>query len=112
MFPSISDLDRMVSAELERRVRPHLVLRNGTLLASIVVHGVTGYFLIIWNLRIFPDEATGVSVPLRVVTSSSGLHSKMCPGIGTYLEWTGKSVSFGMWHDPRVFLPSFNVSML
>ena len=44
MFPSISDLDRMVSAELERRVRPHLVLRNGTLLASIVVHGVTGYF--------------------------------------------------------------------
>ena len=23
-----------------------------------------------------------------------GLHSKRCPGIGTYLEWTGKSVSF------------------
>ena len=48
-------------------------------------------------------------MPLRVVTSSSGLHSKRCPGIGTSLERTGKSVSFGMWHDPRGFLSSFNV---
>ena len=50
----------------------------------------------------------GVSAPC-VVTSSSGLHSKRCPGIRTYLEWTGKSVSFGMWHDPRGFFSSFNV---
>ena len=93
-----------------RRVRPRLVLRNGTLLASRVVQGVTGHWSsCIWNLRLFPDDVTVVSGALRVVTSSSGLHSKRCPGIGTYLEWMGKSVSFGMWHDPRGFLPSFSV---
>ena len=32
----------------------------------------TGFFLV---------DATGVSVPLRVVTLSTGLHSKRCPGI-------------------------------
>ena len=66
-----------------RRVRPRLVLKNGTLFASRVVHGVTGHLSsCIWNLRVFPDDATGVSVPLRVVTSSTGLHSKRCLGIG------------------------------
>ena len=91
-----------------RRVRPHLVSRNGTLLASRVVHGVKSHLSsCIWNLQLFPDDATGVSVPLRVVTSSSGLHSKRCPGIRTYLEWTGKSVCFGIWHDTRGFLSSF-----
>ena len=65
MFPSISDLDRMVSAELERRVRPHLVLRNGTLLASIVVHGVTGYFLSYLEPVAFSGRSNwGVSSPL------------------------------------------------
>ena len=54
----------------------------------------------IWNLRLFPDDATGEGVPVHVVTSSSGLHSKRFLGIGTFLEWTGKSVSFGMWLDP------------
>ena len=66
-----------------RRVRPRLVLRNGTLLVSRVVHGVTGHLSSsIWNLRLFSDDATGVSMPLGVVTSSTGLHSKRCPGIG------------------------------
>ena len=64
-----------------RRVRPHLVLRNGTPLASHIVHGMTGHLSsCIWNLWLFPDYASGVSVPLRVVTSFSGLHSKRCPG--------------------------------
>ena len=36
----------------------------------------------IWNLWVFPDDATGVSMPLGVVTSSTGLHSKRCLGIG------------------------------
>ena len=95
-----------------RRVRPRLVLRNGTPLASRVVHGVTGHLSsCIWNLQLFPDDVNGESVPLRVVTSSSGLHSKRCLGIGTYLHWTGKLVSFGMWHDPRGFLSSFNVRL-
>ena len=77
------------------RVRPRLVLRHGTLLTSRDVHGVSGHLSsYIWNLWLFPDGATGVLVPLHVVTSSSGLHSKTCPGIGTYLESTGKSVFF------------------
>ena len=93
-----------------RRVRPRLVLRNGTLLNSHVVHWVKFHFSrCIWNLRLFLDDATWVSVPLRVVTSSSGLHSKRFPGIGTFLEWTRKSVSFEMWHDSRGFLSSFSV---
>ena len=66
-----------------RRVRPHLVLRNGTQLASRVVHGMTGHLSgCIWNLWVFPDYSMGVSVPLHVVTSSTGLHSKRCLGIG------------------------------
>ena len=67
-----------------REVRPRLVLRHGTPLASRVVHGVSGYFSsCIWNLWLFPEDATGVSVPLRVVTPSSGLHSKRYPVNGT-----------------------------
>ena len=86
------------------------MLRNGTPLASRDVHKVTGHLSsCIWNLGLFQDDANEVSVPLNVVTSSSGLHSKSCPGMGTYLEWMGKSVSFRMWHDPRGFLWSFNV---
>ena len=93
-----------------RVVRPHLVLRHGTPLASRVVHGVSGHLSsCIWNLRLFPEDATGLSVPFHVLTSSLGLHLKRCPGIRTYLEWTGKLVSFGMWHDPRGFLSRFSV---
>jgi len=96
-FLSISDFDRRVSAELNRRVRLRLLLKNGTPLASRVVHGVTGHLSsCIWNLRVFLDDATGVSVPLRVVTSPTRLHSKRCPASGSYQEWMGKSVSFGM----------------
>ena len=91
-------------------VRLRLVLRHGTPLASRVVHGVSGHLSsCIWNLHLFPEDATGLSVPFCVLTSSSVLHSKRCPGIRTYLEWTGKSVSFRMWHDPRGFLSSFSV---
>ena len=109
-FFSISDLDRRVSAELEKESKPRLVLRNGTPLASPVVHGETGHLLsCIWNLQLFPDDATGVSVPLHIVTSSTGLHSKRYPSIGNFLEWTGQSVSFEMWHGPQGFLWSFSV---
>ena len=48
-----------------RRVWPHLVLKKGTPLASRVVHRVTGHLSsCIWNLWVFLDDATGVSVPL------------------------------------------------
>ena len=48
-------------------------LRNATLLASRVVHGVTGHLSsCVWNLQ-FSGRCTGVSVPLRVVPSFTGL---------------------------------------
>ena len=68
------------------RVRPRLVLRHGTLLTSRDVHGVSGHLSsYIWNLWLFPDGATGVLVPLHVVTLSSGLHSKRCLVNGFFL---------------------------
>ena len=67
------------------------------MLASLVVLGFTRHLSsCIWILWLFPDDATVVSVPLSIVTSSSGLHWKKCLGIGTYLGSTGISVSFGM----------------
>ena len=66
----------------DRRVRPRLLLRNGTQLASRVLHGVTGHLSIcMWNLRAFPTMQEGVR-PLRFVPSSTGLPSKRCPSIG------------------------------
>ena len=48
------------------------MLRHRTPLASRVVHGVSGNLSsCIWNLQLFLEDATVVSVPLRVVTSSS-----------------------------------------
>ena len=112
VFLSISDFDRRVSAELEQESQVLSCDEVGTPLASRVVHGVTGHLsCCIWNLRLFLDDATGVSVPLHVVTSSSGLHLKRCPGIGTFLEWTGKSVSFRMWHNTRGFFSNFSVRL-
>ena len=89
-FPFLTSIVRYVQS-WNRRVRPRLVLRHGTVLAYHVVHGVSGH-LSSWicHLWLFPEDATGMSVPLRVVTSFSGLHSKMCPGIVTYPEWTAK----------------------
>ena len=110
VFLSISDFDRRVSAELNQESQASFCDEVGTSLASQVVHGETGHLSsCIWNMRLFPDYATEVSVTLRVVTSSSGLHLKRYPGIGTFLEWTGKSVSFRMWQDTRGFLSSFSV---
>ena len=48
------------------------MLRHGTRLASRVVNEVSGLMLSwIWNLWLFLEYATGVSVPLRVVTQYS-----------------------------------------
>ena len=50
-----------------RRVRPRLVLRNESLLASQVVHGVTGHLSsCIWNMWVFPDEALGGQCPFML----------------------------------------------
>ena len=57
----------------------------------------------------FSGQCNGDVIPFGVVTSSSGLHSKRCPGIGTYLEQTGRSLSFLKWHNPRGFLSNCNM---
>ena len=55
--------------------------RNGTPLASRVVHEVTDdLWSCVRNLRVF-RRCTGASVLLPVVPSSTGLPSKRCPGI-------------------------------
>ena len=63
MFPLLTspgpDLTRIAVSlqSSNRRVRPRLVWRNGTLLASPVVHGVTGHFSsCVWYLRVSPDD--------------------------------------------------------
>ena len=51
----------------DRRVRPLLGLRHGTVLASRGVHRVTSHLSsCIWNLRVFSRRCTGESLPLRV----------------------------------------------
>ena len=50
------------------------MLRHRTPVASQVVHGVSGHLSsCIWNLQLLPEDAAGVSVTLRVVTSSQNV---------------------------------------
>ena len=44
----------------------------------------------IWNLSLFLEDASGVSVALRVLTLYSGFHLNWCRDIRPYLEWMGK----------------------
>ena len=65
VFLSISDLDCRVSAELEQESQASSCDEVGTQLASGFVHRVTGHLSsCIWNLHLFPDNATWVSFPL------------------------------------------------
>ena len=100
-FLSLSDFDRSVSAQLEQESQTYFCVEEWNSVCLSSCSRCDRHFSsCIWNLPLFRDNTTGVSRPLHVETSSTGLHSKRCPGIGTYLEWTGKSVSFGIWHDP------------
>ena len=48
----------------DRRVMPRLEWRNGTLLASRVVHGMTGLLSsCVWNLWLLPNDSRSVSDP-------------------------------------------------
>ena len=59
-FLSVSDSDRRVPAELGHESQAMSFLRNGTPLASRVVHGVSGPLSnCVWNLQVFPDDAQG-----------------------------------------------------
>ena len=63
-FLSNSDSDCSVPAELGQESQAMSFLRNGTPLASQVVHGVSGPLSnCVWNLQVFPDDAWGVSDP-------------------------------------------------
>ena len=109
-FLSISNFHLGVSAELELESQASSCVEIWNSAASRVVHGVSDNLSsCICNHRLLPQDATSMSVPLCVVTSSSVLHSKSCLGIGTYIQWTGKWVSFGMWHESRGFLSGLNV---
>ena len=94
----------------DRRVRPRLVWRKGTPLASRVVHGVTGHLsTCMWNLRFFSGRCMGVSLPLRVVLHPQGCLGRGIWASGSYQEQTGKWGSFGMWHHPRGYVSNFLV---
>ena len=59
-FLSNSDFDRSVPAELGQESQAMSFLRNGTKLASRVVHGLSGPLSnCVWNLQVFPDDAWG-----------------------------------------------------
>ena len=59
-FLSVSDSDRRVTAGLGQESQATSFLRNGTPLASRVVHGVSGPLSnCVWNLQVFPDDAWG-----------------------------------------------------
>ena len=89
-FLSISNFDHRVSAELEQESQASSCVEKWNSITSRVVNGVTGHLLsCIWILWLFPDNATGVSVALPVVTSSSGLHSKSARELGIILSGWG-----------------------
>ena len=109
-FLSISDIHFGVSAELDQGSQASSFVEAWN--SACLLHcpwGIRPFVYLIRKLRLFSEDEPGVTVPLRVVTSSSGLHSKKFLVIGTHLEWRGKLVSFGMWHDPQGFLTSFNL---
>ena len=59
-LPLCSDSDITVPAELGQESQATSFLRNGTPLASRVVHGVSGPLSnSVWNLQVFPDDARG-----------------------------------------------------
>ena len=69
----------------DRRVRPRLVWRNGTPLASRVVQGVTGHLSsCVWNLRFFPDTARGFQCPFVMCFHPQGCLRSGVRASGSY----------------------------
>ena len=91
-----------------RRVRPRLVWRNGTLLASPVVHGVTVQFSsCVWYLRVSPDDTRGCQCPFLLCLHQKGYLQRGVRASGSYQERTRKSGSFGMRHHTRGYVSNF-----
>ena len=82
-FLSISDSDRRVPADLgqESETSSWVQAWNSACL-SRCSQGDRPLVYLDLEPAGFSGRCTGVSGPLRVVTSSTGLHSKRCPGIG------------------------------
>ena len=84
---------------------PRLGLRNGTPLASRVVHGLSGHLSICtWNLQVFPYDARGCQCPFLLCLHPQGCLRRGVRASGSSQERTGKSGSFRMWHHPRGYV--------
>ena len=95
-FLSVSDSDCTVPAVLGQESHASSCLRNGILLASRVVPGVSGPLSsCVYTLRVFLDDERGCQCPFVLC-----LHPQVClrrgvRALGSYQERTGKSGSFG-----------------
>ena len=107
-FFSISDFDHRVPAALEQESQASSCVEewNSSCLCSSSP-GDRPLIELYLEPSPFSGQCNGDVIPLGVVTSSSGLHSKWCLGIGTYLVLTGISLSFLKCHDPPGFLSNF-----
>ena len=95
----------------DRRVRPRILCRNETSLASQVVHEVTGHLSsCMWNLRNFPKDARVCRAP-SFCAFIHRMPSKKCPGIGFLLIADRKMGSFRMWQHPRGYVSNFLVRL-
>ena len=84
--------------------------RNGTPLASRVVHGVTDHLLnCVCNLRVFLDDERGCQCPFVLCFHPQAFLRKGVRASRSYQEQTGKSGSFGLWHHPRGYVSNFLV---
>ena len=72
-----------------RRARPPLVLSKGTSLSWSCSRGDSPLSELFWNLQLSLEDATGVSVPLRVVTFSSGYIGRGLRASGLILSGRG-----------------------
>ena len=92
----------------DRSVRPCLVWRNGTPLASQLVHGVTRHLSsCVWNLPVFPDDARGCQGPFVLCLHPQGCLQRGVQASGSFQERTGKLGSFSMWYHPRGYVSNF-----
>ena len=96
----------------DRRVRPSLVWRNGTPLASRVVLRVIGHLSsCVWNPRIFPDDARGCQGLFVLCLHPQGCLRRGVWASGFYQKWTMESGSFSMWHHSRGYVSNFLVRL-
>ena len=99
-FLSTSDFDGRVSAELEQESQASSCVEewNSAGLSRCLL-GDRSLVELYLEPVVLSDHACGVSVPLRVVNSSTGLHSKSCLGIGFLSRVAGEIGVF--WNVAR-----------